>query len=135
MNLWRGYCNSLLSHLLHHPSPENYSSHHLTDCQRVWAYCSGLEATFKLGHMSFSSLHWDILISSFQKIPFPSSNYQPIPQGFSSVLLKPSIKVGTHSCEVEWWRTLMVECVTVFWLFDPTSDFVLQIGLQALPTN
>ena len=25
--------------------------------------------------MSFSSLHWDILISSFQKIPWPSSNY------------------------------------------------------------
>ena len=25
--------------------------------------------------MSFSSLHWDILISSFQEIPWPSSNY------------------------------------------------------------
>ena len=23
-------------------------------------------------------------------------------------------KVVTHFCEVEWWRTLMVECVTVF---------------------
>ena len=23
-------------------------------------------------------------------------------------------KAVTHSCEVEWWRTLMVECVTVF---------------------
>ena len=31
MNLWRGYCSSLLSHLLHHPPPENYSSHYLTD--------------------------------------------------------------------------------------------------------
>jgi len=31
MNLWRGYCSSLLSHLLHNPPPENYSSHHLTD--------------------------------------------------------------------------------------------------------
>ena len=27
--------------------------------------------------MSFSSLHWDILISSFQKIWLPSSNYPP----------------------------------------------------------
>ena len=32
---------------------------------------------YKLGHMSFSSLHWDIFISSFQKIPWPSSNYPP----------------------------------------------------------
>ena len=24
------------------------------------------------------------------------------------------IKAVTHFCEVEWWRTLMVECVTVF---------------------
>ena len=31
MNLWRGYCSSLLSHLLHHPPPKNHSSHHLTD--------------------------------------------------------------------------------------------------------
>ena len=31
----------------------------------------------KLGQMSFSSLDWDILISSFQKIPWPSSNYPP----------------------------------------------------------
>ena len=23
-------------------------------------------------------------------------------------------KAVTHCCEVEWWRTLMVECVTVF---------------------
>ena len=38
----------------------------------------------------------------------------PIPQGFFSFLLKPYIKAVTHSCEVEWWRTLMVECVTVF---------------------
>ena len=27
--------------------------------------------------MSFSSLHWDILISTFQKIPWTSSNYPP----------------------------------------------------------
>ena len=32
-------------------------------------------------------------------------------------------KAVTHSCEVEWWRTLMVECVTVFIFpqFLPTS--------------
>ena len=47
------------------------------DCQRVWAYCSGLEATYKLGYMSFSSLCWDILISSYPKFPFSSSNYPP----------------------------------------------------------
>ena len=59
----------------------------------------------------------------------------PIPQGFSSFLSKPYIKAVTHFCEVEWWRTLMVECLTIFLLFDPTSNFVLQMGLQSLPTN
>ena len=29
------------------------------------------------GNMSFSSLHWDILISSFKTIEWPSSNYPP----------------------------------------------------------
>ena len=38
----------------------------------------------------------------------------PIPQGFSSLLLKPYIKGVTHFQEVGWWRTWMVECVTVF---------------------
>ena len=27
-------------------------------------------------------------------------------------------------------KTLMVECVTVFWLFDRTLDFTLQVGLS-----
>ena len=57
-----------------------------------------------------------------------------IPQVFSSFLLKAFINAATHFCEVEW-RTLMVECVTVFCIFDPASYFVLQMGLQALPTN
>ena len=34
-------------------------------------------------------------------------------------------KVVTHFCEVEWWRTLIVECVTVFLLLNPTSDLKL----------
>ena len=38
----------------------------------------------------------------------------PIPQGFSSLLLKPYIKELTHSQEVGWWRTLMVESLTLF---------------------
>ena len=63
----------------------------------------------------------------------PGGGGHPIPQGFSSFLLKPYIKAVTHFGDVEWWRTMMVECVTVFLLFDPTSDFPLQIGLQAVP--
>ena len=32
----------------------------------------------------------------------------------------------TQFCEVKWWRTLIVECVTIFvYLFDPTSDFTI----------
>ena len=38
----------------------------------------------------------------------------PVTQGFSSFLSKPYIEAVTHFWEVEWWRTLMVECVTVF---------------------
>ena len=46
----------------------------------------------------------------------PQTQHHPttIPQGISSFLLKPYIKVVTQFCEVEWWRTLMLECVTVF---------------------
>ena len=39
-----------------------------------------------------------------------------IPQGFSSILLKPNRKAVTRSEEVGRWRTLMVECVTVFFI-------------------
>ena len=42
----------------------------------------------------------------------------PIPQGFSNYQVKPYIKAVTHSEEVEWWRTLMVECVTVSRLYS-----------------
>ena len=33
---------------------------------------------------------------------------------YRDVLCIGSTKVVTHSEEVEWWRTLMVECVTLF---------------------
>ena len=56
-------------------------------------------------------------------------NYHPIPQGFSSLLLKPYIKGVTHSQEVSWWRTLMVECVTLFRLFSPIKVVAVQMGL------
>ena len=36
---------------------------------------------------------------------------------------KPYIKVVTHSQGFEWWRILMVECVAVFWLHNPTLEF------------
>ena len=45
------------------------------DCKKVWVYCSGQEATYKLGQVSFYSLDWSILISSFQKILSPFSNF------------------------------------------------------------
>ena len=53
----------------------------------------------------------------------------PIPQGFYSFLLKPYIKEVTQFGELERWRTLMVECVTVFCLIDPKSDFALKLDL------
>ena len=38
----------------------------------------------------------------------------PIPEDFSSILLKLYRKAVTHSEEVGWWSILMVECVTTF---------------------
>ena len=38
----------------------------------------------------------------------------PIPQGFSSLVLKPYVKGVTHSEKLGWWNILMVECVTLF---------------------
>ena len=57
-------------------------------------------------------------------LPSCTTNH-PIPQGFSSLLLKPYIKAVAQFCEVEWWRPLMGECVTFFLLSDPTSDFTI----------
>ena len=45
------------------------------DCKKVWVYCSRQETTYKLGQVSFYSLDWSILISSFQKILSPFSNF------------------------------------------------------------
>ena len=52
----------------------------------------------------------------------------PIPQGFSSFLLKPYIKAVTHLCEVEWWRALMVECVTLI-------DYIIKKRLHIPPSK
>ena len=62
-----------------------------------------------------------ILSKSFQWLVLDGDGgfHHPIPQGFSSLLLKPYIKEATHFQEVGWWRTWMVECVTLFWLFSP----------------
>ena len=49
----------------------------------------------------------------------------PIPQGFSSLILKPCIKAVTHLYEVEWWRTLMVECVTFIYCITHSTIKVL----------
>ena len=53
----------------------------------------------------------------------------PIPQGFSSLVLKPYVKGVTHSEELGWWSILMVDCVTLFWLNFPTIDFLVQSWL------
>ena len=37
----------------------------------------------------------------------------PIPQGFSIIIVKPYIKVVTHSEKLEWWIISMVDCVTI----------------------
>ena len=53
----------------------------------------------------------------------------PIQQGFSSLVLKPYVKGVTQSEELGWWSILMVDCVTLFQLNDPTIDFQVQTGL------
>ena len=44
--------------------------------------------------------------------------WHPIPQGSSIFVNKPYRKARTHSQEVEWWRTFMVECVWIFKLYQ-----------------
>ena len=46
-------------------------------------------------------------------------------------------KVVTHSEEVGWWRTLMVECVTLFWLFSVygTTDWPSFMNLLYISNN
>ena len=51
-------------------------------------------------------------------LTFTSSVYHPIPQGSSIFVKKPYRKARTHSQEVEWWRTFMVECVQIFKLYQ-----------------
>ena len=59
-----------------------------------------------------------IIQTGISGFPIEGGTGHPMPQGFSSLLLKPYIKGVTHSQEVGWWRTLMVECVTLFWIFS-----------------
>ena len=60
---------------------------------------------FDIGITSGKGSQW--LISALQTI----AAYLRVHLGR---LAKLQGKVVTHFCEVEWWRTLMVECVTVF---------------------
>ena len=41
---------------------------------------------------------------------------------FGQALKNMQGKVVTHSEEVRWWRTLMVECVTFFWLYSKENS-------------
>ena len=60
-------------------------------------------------------LNSDIVICIIGLSGWLYSVHHPIPQGFSSLLLKPYIKLLTHSEKVGWWKTLMVEYVSIFW--------------------
>ena len=45
----------------------------------------------------------------------------------TSLVNKPYTKGVTHSEEVEWWRTFMVECVTLFYTFGSFSDKMISL--------
>ena len=47
--------------------------------KKVFAYSSGWEVTYNLGQMSFCSLDWNILLSSFKNIKLSFSNYPSLP--------------------------------------------------------
>ena len=52
-------------------------------------------------------------------IHYLAANFCSLPSmSFGQAPGKLQGKVVTHSEEVGWWRTLMVECVTLFWLFS-----------------
>ena len=66
-------------------------------------------------------LNSDIVICIIGLSGWLYSVHHPIPQGFSSLLLKPYIKLLTHSEKVGWWKTLMVECVIYSVIFYTIS--------------
>ena len=82
-----------------HPSfpIENVTQYCMKMIENRTSYSKSLKTCWKLASLK----QWDY-------------ESHPIPQGFSCFLLKPNIKAVTQFCEVECWRTLMVECVTVF---------------------
>ena len=45
----------------------------------------------------------------------------------TSLVNKPYTKGVKHSEEVEWWRTFMVECVTLFYTFGSFSDKMISL--------
>ena len=47
-------------------------------------------------------------------LPLSIANFCSLPLLFGQALGKLQGKMVTHSEEVGWWRTLMVECVTLF---------------------
>ena len=67
-------------------------------------------------------------MSNYSKQSLECPNH-PIPQGFSSFLLKPYMIAVAQFYEVEWWRPLMVECETIFRLFDPSLGNCLKLDL------
>ena len=59
------------------------------------------------------------------------ANYCSLPSlSFGQILGKLQGKVVTHFEEVGWWRTLMVECGTLFWLFIQVQDLTVHMGLH-----
>ena len=65
-------------------------------------------------------------------MPVPGiANYCSLPLlSFGQALGKLQGKVVTHSEEVGWWRTLMVEFVTLFRQFSLNKGFCSAVGLQ-----
>ena len=60
------------------------------------------------------STPWCLYVMLHGVLPMANLELIFYPQAFPCFLLKPYIKAVTQFCEVEWWKTLMVECVTVF---------------------
>ena len=71
-----------------------------------------------------ASADWALPYSVFHPPPIPPvpviANYCSFPSfSFGQALGKLQGKVLTHSEKVGWWKSLMVECVSIFWLFRP----------------
>ena len=96
------------------PASGTSSVPYIHGCSLIYHLKIGQSSVSILSHLMKNNTIWNDHLNQ-------SRQGHPIPQGSSTVVKKPYRKARTHSQEVEWWRTFMVECVQIFKLYQLQS--------------